>query len=89
MKKWLLILCILITFLITGCGFESEKPSKDIECEHQWHDICYDIITCDDGSEIVYTIYCPLCKQEIKVTSKDWHKCQVDQELAYDYKPKE
>ena len=53
-----------------------EKPTKEQEeCEHDWH-----IITPPFNRANRFTIYCPKCKYEKKVSDEEWAKMQIDKD---------
>lgn len=74
-----MLILILITYIIVGTIFykleQINKPTKDqMNCEHDWH-----ILTPFNHSN-KFTIYCPKCKYEKKVTDEEWIRMKIDKE---------
>ena len=81
MKKRILasiLLCMMLGLL--GCATEEEPQLTDNQllCEHEWVEVdkFYDLLE----GEIMCSIYCPKCKLEMNVTSKEFNKIQADTE---------
>lgn len=87
MKKKFLSICIFTCFVFGLCGCDvpkfigEEKPQpneQQLQCEHEYVEIAWDINHCADGSATTTDIYCPKCQWETTVSYKEWNRIQAD-----------
>lgn len=74
-----------MTVNLSACGKQNEEivlTEEQLNCNHEWAKIDWDY----NGSDIIYDIYCPKCKLEKKVKSKEWKKIQADMEYEKENK---
>lgn len=80
-KKYLIHLLLCLTFVLCGCNIVEEKPQQNaqqLQCEHEYVEIGWDINSCDDGSATTVDIYCPKCQWETTVSYREWNRIQAD-----------
>ena len=66
------VMAIIIIHKLENIG----KPTKEQEnCEHDWR-----ILTPPFSRVNKFTIYCPKCKYEKKVSEEEWAKMQIDKD---------
>ena len=73
-----MLITITIIYLIAGIIVHKlEKlnaPTKEQEeCDHDWHILTQTIMP-------KFSIYCPKCKYEKKVTEEEWARMRIDKE---------
>lgn len=83
MKKYLISVLLCVMFVLCGCESveESKEPQQteqQLQCEHEWVEIAWDVTSYSDGSGVGYDIYCPKCHIEKNVSSKEWNRIQAD-----------
>ena len=81
MKKIYIICIFAFGLFLCGCAQCEEKPQpneQQLQCEHEYVEIDWNARAYSDGSGVSYDIYCPKCKLEITVSSKEWKRIQAD-----------
>ena len=67
-----IVISVTIASIVTS-KYEKLPTKKQKECNHEWH-----ILT--QGSCPKFSIYCPKCKYEKKVTEEQWAIMRLDKE---------
>lgn len=80
MKKIVLtiVLGLALCFVIAVNTISNIPNEQQSKCEHEYKVIARYGDTCD--------IYCPKCKYETEVSSKEWNKIQADMEYKKENK---
>lgn len=65
------VMALIVIYKLESIG----KPTKEQEkCEHDWR------ILAPFSRAYKFTIYCPKCKYEKKVSDEEWAKMQIDKD---------
>ena len=81
MKKKISVCLLCFVLGLCGCNLIEEKPQpneQQLQCEHEYVEIAWDINSCGDGSATTSDIYCPKCQWETTVSYKEWNRIQAD-----------